>query len=130
MQKVKLTDADWLEIWSALESKTFLINQGYYGKETEKGQDKKWIKHLKTIQKKIGDDGQNMYLKNQPPVRVLATVEGGVVQGAYSNDPGVVFDVWDWDDKDEEQTGRTMEIKRGKACRKWERVSKGLAIIY
>jgi hypothetical protein len=108
----KLTANDWVEIYYAVQDKQ--SGAAVSG-------DKIWKKHLAKILKIIGEDGRNMF--EPTPVKVVATVEGGVVQGAYSSDPGVTFEVWDWDDKEQ-------ECSQAQAERKFNKLTKGLGIIY
>lgn len=52
MKPPKLTAADWVEIYYALDSKRLIVDQG--DAEAE------WIAHLERILRKIGPDGKNM----------------------------------------------------------------------
>jgi hypothetical protein len=55
--RVKLTKADWQEIYYALQTKAIAIASGLYGSEDKLGQDQRWIRDLRRIMSKIGPDG-------------------------------------------------------------------------
>jgi len=55
--RVKLTKADWQEIYYALVTKAIGISSGTYGTETRPGQDRAWIRDLRRITTKIGLEG-------------------------------------------------------------------------
>jgi hypothetical protein len=55
--RVKLTKADWQEIYYALIAKAIGISSGTYGAETRPGQDRTWIRDLRRIVIKIGLEG-------------------------------------------------------------------------
>ena len=54
---VKLEMEDWVEIVEALGSKIHLIQSGQLGPEDRRGDDKKWIAHLRRIIRKIECQG-------------------------------------------------------------------------
>jgi hypothetical protein len=56
-----LTNKDWTEIYYALVSKHRGIQNREYGPTGPDCNTAKWEKHLATIIKKIGPDGENMY---------------------------------------------------------------------
>ena len=48
-----LDQAEWEEIFYALETKAQLVEQGHFGPEDNAGDDAKWIRHMKKIMNKI-----------------------------------------------------------------------------
>lgn len=50
---IKFKVDDWVEIVEALGSKIGMIESGQLGPEDRRGQDKKWIAHLRRIIRKI-----------------------------------------------------------------------------
>ena len=59
--RVKLTKADWQEIYYALLTKAIAVVCARYGAETRPGQDRLWVRHLRRIMIKIGPDGLRAY---------------------------------------------------------------------
>jgi hypothetical protein len=59
-------------------------------------------------------------------IKVVVTVEGGVIQGAYSNDPNVDLAVWDWDEKEEQSSESDMELLSDK----FEKLTEGFSDIW
>lgn len=53
----ELTEDDWTEIYSAVESKALSVEQGQYGPDLRGAS---WPEHLRSILEKIGPDGENM----------------------------------------------------------------------
>ena len=53
MRNIKITRDDWVEIVEALGSKIHMIQSGQLGPEDRRGDDKKWIAHLRRIIRKI-----------------------------------------------------------------------------
>jgi hypothetical protein len=56
MEPVQLTKEDWVEIYYSVESKAKRVLAGEYGDTTSSK--RKWVKHLESIMKKIGPDGE------------------------------------------------------------------------
>ncbi len=65
--KPRLTPEDWVEIWSALESKSMQLRNGDYGESDEDCDVDEWADHLDRIAEKIGEDGRNMYPEKGVP---------------------------------------------------------------
>lgn len=66
----RITPDDWVEIWSALESKSMQLRNGDYGESDENCDVDEWADHLDRIILKIGEDGCNMYPENVPAERL------------------------------------------------------------
>ncbi len=66
---VSLTKDDWVEIDSALGSKRSQILNGRYRREDGRT-DRKWAKHLKEIQDKIGPDGEHAIKHGVAPGKI------------------------------------------------------------
>jgi hypothetical protein len=58
------------------------------------------------------------------PAKVIVFVSGGVVQGAYSNEPNIKLEVWDYDDK-RESGKSTLKLEK-----EFEKLIKGMESIY
>lgn len=65
--KPRLTPEDWVEIWSALESKSMQLRNGDFGESDENCDVDAWADHLDRITAKIGEDGCNMYPEGEVP---------------------------------------------------------------
>jgi hypothetical protein len=57
MKPLTLEQADWLEIYEALESKAARIEAGEYNEGQDDSERQRWAKHIRNIIATIGPDG-------------------------------------------------------------------------
>lgn len=60
-KQIKLTQAEWLEISEAIDSKMRRVSAGEY--MCDPGERRCWVNHLKGIAEKIGPDGITAAMK-------------------------------------------------------------------
>lgn len=65
--RVKLSKADWEEIYYALQTKKQAVQSGAMGAEDRPGADKAWEKHLDHILSRIGSDGEQAIARGVAP---------------------------------------------------------------
>ena len=95
-RKDALTKEDWVEIYYALVDKQSRVDDGYFD-ENPKDTTEEWSKHLGSIIGTIGPDGENMYEDETEKIRIVVTVDGGLVQNVYAEREGVEVVVLDGD---------------------------------
>ncbi len=64
---IKLSLAEWSEIYYALDTKAMQLRNGDFGESDEDCDVDAWADHLDRIAETIGEDGRNMYPEREVP---------------------------------------------------------------